>query len=437
MFDTVPIGMVFRVANGATPKSGEEDLWDGDIPWVTPADLGKNQSVEIASGARSITHKGLDSCGTQIVPAGSIVLSIRAPIGHTAIAVEPMCFNQGCRGLVPTKKVLPKFGYWAILSAKPELQSAGQGTTFQELGRDKLRAVKFPLPDLSTQRQIADFLDRETARLDLLIEKKQRLVALLGEEKDARITHEITGNRREHNDRKASRNAFVSSIPAHWDDAQLKHIVRPGTVITYGIVQAGPEFEGGIPYIRTGDMKGDALPLTGYPLTSPEIAKSYARSALERGDLVMAIRATVGKCLRVPDELIGANLTQGTAKISPGPKVRRDFLFFALLSKPSQSFFDESAKGATFKEITLDRLRRLVIPLPPLREQDRIVKRLQDLEGRHTRATANINTSIDRLKEYRSALITAAVTGQIDVSTYAKSGTPDRRLDAIQEEMGA
>lgn len=437
IFATVPIGMVFRVANGATPKSGDEELWDGDIPWVTPADLGKNDTAEIASGARSITRKGLDSCGTQIVPAGSIVLSIRAPIGHTAIATEAMCFNQGCRALVPTQKVLTKFGYWAILSAKPALQSAGQGTTFQELGRDKLRAVKFPLPGLATQRQIADFLDRETARIDLLIEKKQRLAERLEEEKDARITHEVTGNTREHSDRKSSRNAFISSIPALWDDAQLKHVVRPGTVITYGIVQAGPEYEGGIPYIRTGDMKGEALPLSGYPHTSPEIAKSYSRSALERGDLVMAIRATVGKCLRVPDELVGANLTQGTAKISPGPRVMRDYLYFALKSKPSLSFFDESAKGATFKEITLDRLRRLVIPMPPLDEQDHIVRRLLHFERRHSRATDAITASIDRLKEYRSALIIAAVTGQIDVETYAKSGTPDRQLGKIRKEIPA
>ena len=331
---------------------------------------------------------------------------------------------------IDTNKASPKFLHY-MTNQKDFWEKGGSAQPYVKVS-ETLRK-RFFIPDLATQLQIADFLDRETARIDLLIEKKQRLVALLGEEKDARITHEITGNSREHRSRKTSRNAFVSSIPAHWGDVQLKHIVRPGTVITYGIVQAGPEYEGGIPYIRTGDMKGDALPLTGYPLTSPEIAKSYARSALEQGDLVIAIRATVGKCLRVPDELIGANLTQGTAKISPGPKVRREFLFFALQSKPSQSFFDESAKGATFKEITLDRLRRLVIPLPPLHEQDRIVDRLLSLEKRHSRATVNINTSITLLKEYRSALITAAVTGQIDVATYAKSSASVRFLNVVEE----
>ncbi|EIE50516.1 Type I restriction modification enzyme protein S [Citreicella sp. 357] len=244
-FDSVPIGMVFRIANGATPKSGDEEFWDGDIPWVTPADLGKNDPAEIASGARSITRKGLDSCGTQIVPAGSIVLSIRAPIGHTAIAAVPMCFNQGCRGLVPSRKVLTKFGYWAILSAKPALQSAGQGTTFQELGRDKLRAVKIPLPDLAAQRQIADFLDRELARIDLLIEKKQRFISVLAQKWAANVTFTLTNGLNPDALKKDSDVSWIGEIPEHWTVAKLGHIGRSANGINIG----GDAFGSGFPFV--------------------------------------------------------------------------------------------------------------------------------------------------------------------------------------------
>ncbi|MBW4708119.1 restriction endonuclease subunit S [Roseobacter sp. YSTF-M11] len=403
-------------------------------------------SVSLAEG---VTHKermrfaASPSRARKPVREGDILVSTVRTYLKAIAAIEPADTPQvastGFAVLRANEGTDARFLY-RVVQSNPfveQVVSQSTGVSYPAINPSTLSNIEVPLPDLATQRQIADFLDRETARIDLLIEKKQRLAERLEEEKDARITHEVTGNTREHSDRKPSRNAFISSIPALWNDAQLKHVVRPGTVITYGIVQAGPEYEGGIPYIRTGDMKGEALPLSDYPHTSPEIAKSYSRSALERGDLVMAIRATVGKCLRVPDELVGANLTQGTAKISPGPRVRRDYLYFALKSKPSLSFFDESAKGATFKEITLDRLRRLVIPMPPLDEQDQIVRRLLHLERRHSRVTEAITASIDRLREYRSALITAAVTGQIDVETYAKSGTPDRRLDAIQEEMGA
>lgn len=133
-FPEVPIGAAFDVRNGATPASGETTYWDGDIPWVGPADLGRLNSRFIEKGARSITEEGYQSCGTQMVPAGSIILSIRAPIGHMALATQPMCFNQGCRGLVPRAIVHSNFAYWALSASKQRLEAAGQGTTFIELG---------------------------------------------------------------------------------------------------------------------------------------------------------------------------------------------------------------------------------------------------------------------------------------------------------------
>ncbi|MGR3449067.1 MAG: restriction endonuclease subunit S [Paracoccus sp. (in: a-proteobacteria)] len=230
----VPIGTGFRVVNGATPKSGEAGLWDGDIPWITPADRRKSANAEILFGARSITRQGLNSCGTQIVPTGSVVLSIRAPVGHTAVAAQPMCFNRGCRGLVPSQKVLTKFGYWAILSAKPQLQSEAQGTTFQELGRDKLRAIKIPVPDLATQRGIADFLERETTRIDLLIEKKQRLVALLGEQRASAISSAVTLGLDDDTKVVTTSSQYLPQVPATWRVWRLKHLAEIRGGLTLG-----------------------------------------------------------------------------------------------------------------------------------------------------------------------------------------------------------
>ena len=178
-FRDVPIGSAFDVQNGATPASGEPSYWDGDTPWVSPADLGKLNTRYIENGERSITQDGYASCGTQMVPAGSIILSIRAPIGHIAIASNSMCFNQGCRGLVPRSMIRSDFSYWALVACRPKLEAAGQGTTFIELSRDKLRSERIPIPVHETQKAIADFLDREIARIDQLIEKKQRLISLL------------------------------------------------------------------------------------------------------------------------------------------------------------------------------------------------------------------------------------------------------------------
>ena len=197
------------------------------------------------------------------------------------------------------------------------------------------------------------------------------------------------------------------AIPEHWALKPLKALVRSGTTITYGIVQAGPDVPDGIPYIRTSDMSGDVLREAGYLRTSPEIAAAYARSTVRAGDLVIAIRATVGKTLPVPPKLDGANLTQGTARIAPGPEVAASYLLQG---------FDAVSKGATFKEITLDMLRKFRVPVPPLPEQAAIAAHLDTRLARLDTLRARGAEMIERLREHRAALITAAVTGGVRVA---------------------
>ena len=437
-YPNVPIGMVFQVTNGATPKSGEENLWDGDIPWITPADLGRNTTAEIANGARSITREGLNSCGTEIVPTGSIILSIRAPIGHTAIAAEPMCFNQGCRGLVPTKKMLTKFGYWAILSAKPALQAAGQGTTFQELGRDKLRAVKIPLPNLLTQRRIADFLDRETARIDLLIEKKQRLVAVLGEREEGTFIEHVTGKDLPH-DKRDSGVEWIKEIPVHWVAPKFTHAARQETghtpsrkVEDYWV----PE-ECVIPWVSLADVwqlrDGATIYVSETSEKISEVGMAHSAARLLPKDTVILSRtASVGFPAIMAKPMA---TTQDFAAWICSKQIRPLFLYYVLRAMKPE--FRRLMMGSTHQTIYMPDIRSFRTPLPPLEEQDQITARLSSTIQVFRRSAMALTKSIDRLKEYRAALITAAVTGQIDVDSYTRSGATDRRLDDIQEELSA
>ena len=162
-------------------------------------------------------------------------------------------------------------------------------------------------------------------------------------------------------------------------------------------------------------MAADSLPKTGYQKTSPEIDAAYRRSKVSAGDVVVAIRATVGKALPVPDYLDGANLTQGTAKVSPGEGLLTRFLLAALQSRTVQQRFEALSKGATFREITLDMLRRVAIPVPSLTERAEIVRFLDTNGARIDALISKVREAIDRLRELRTALISAAVTGKIDV----------------------
>lgn len=157
------------------------------------------------------------------------------------------------------------------------------------------------------------------------------------------------------------------------------------------------------------------LATSGYLRTSPEIDAAYARSKVTVGDLVIAIRASVGKSLIVPPELDGANLTQGTARLSPGEKIDRSFAAHALNSSGAQQEFTRISKGATFREITLEMLRKFRIPCPPRAEQVQLVEWMSLKASGFDHAIADSEQSIRLLTERRAALISAAVTGKIDV----------------------
>ena len=94
------IGEICQIVNGGTPKTNVNSYWDGEINWITPADLGKLTSKLVGSTKRKITQIGLERSSAKLFPPYSIILSTRAPIGHLAINTKPMCTNQGCRGLV-------------------------------------------------------------------------------------------------------------------------------------------------------------------------------------------------------------------------------------------------------------------------------------------------------------------------------------------------
>ncbi|MCY1541028.1 Type I restriction modification DNA specificity domain protein [compost metagenome] len=188
--------------------------------------------------------------------------------------------------------------------------------------------------------------------------------------------------------------------------------------ITYGIVQAGPHVPDGVPYIRTGDMSGDALVRESMLCTSRRIANSYARSEVRAGDIVMAIRATVGKVLPVPEDLGGANLTQGTARISPNSMTDGAFLLWAIRHSRAQQAIQLEIKGTTFAEITLGALRQVPIAAPmDLTEQREIAKRLTGIDESLRVEQEGLAKRISE----KSGLMDDLLTGRVRVTPLLES----------------
>lgn len=163
-------------------------------------------------------------------------------------------------------------------------------------------------------------------------------------------------------------------------------------LITYGIVQAGPDIPDGIPYIRVSDMTDvDELSLDGMLRTSPEIAHKYRRSMVKAGDLVIALRGPVGLTHIVPPSLDGANLTQGTARISVSEDNSTDYVRWALRSPLVKHEYSSHAKGSTFAEISLEALRKLPIPVATIDEQRAVSERLAAISSAATSARTRLS----------------------------------------------
>ncbi|KAA8384921.1 hypothetical protein FKW31_10720 [Acetobacter sp. DmW_136] len=188
-----PLKRLFSLKNGATPKSDKNDFWDGEITWITPADLNSERPETITHSKRYISAKGAESCAVSIVPEDSIIISTRAPIGSLGLSGVPLCTNQGCRSLIPAKGVLSSFFLYLLYSAVPELQILGKGTTFLELSSESLASFHVCFPPLPEQQAIASFLDRECGKIDALVEEQKTMLVLCKERRAALISAAVTG----------------------------------------------------------------------------------------------------------------------------------------------------------------------------------------------------------------------------------------------------
>jgi type I restriction enzyme S subunit len=410
---------LFKVVNGSTPRSEEPSYWDGDIPWVTPDDLGELTSTELLEPRRYITEDGYHSCGTSMVPKGSLILSTRAPIGHLAIAGVNLCTNQGCRSLVFCKEHNRYFFYYLLFAARSELESWGQGSTFMELSKTKLEYVSLTNPPFHEQCAIAEFLDRETAKIDTLIAKKERVIELLQEKRTALITRAVIKGLDPNVPMKDSGVEWLGEIPEHWEVKSLRHILLGGT--QNGLYkERGYYHNDGIPMIQMGEAF--AFPIVErcandrVRLTPSELLIWK----LEEGDLLFARRSLVfegsGKCSivgKLPEPHV---FESSLIRARPNRSVIEPlFLYWFLQCHFSRSEILAMTKKVTISGVDSQQIKALMVVVPPRSEQKGIIKHVEERNAEINSLIAKILKAIERLKEYRTALISAAVIGKINL----------------------
>lgn len=145
-----------EVIGGGTPKTNVDEYWDGNIPWLTPADLSGYKDVYILTGARTITELGLKSSSAQVLPKNSILYSSRAPIGYIAIAANPISTNQGFKSVVPYDFAMGPYLYYCLKARTSDIVQRATGTTFKEISGSEMAETIIPLPPINEQQRIFD-----------------------------------------------------------------------------------------------------------------------------------------------------------------------------------------------------------------------------------------------------------------------------------------
>jgi len=180
------------IVGGATPASGQSELWDGDVVWITPQDVSKNERLR--SSARQLTFAGITSCSTVVVPPGSVIVTSRAPVGNVSFAEVELCTNQGCKAVVPDEQYLLNEYCFVLLKAmQPVFQRVANGTTFPEISTWTLENIKVLLPPISEQETILSYLKVTTSTIDHAITRAEREIELIREYRARLISDVVTG----------------------------------------------------------------------------------------------------------------------------------------------------------------------------------------------------------------------------------------------------
>ena len=159
------------VIGGGTPKTNVPSFWDGEIPWLTPADLSGYKEIYVSAGERRITQKGLNSSSAQLMPAGTVLYSSRAPIGYAAISANPIATNQGFKSVIPFDFSMSEYLYYCLQARTPDIEQRATGTTFKEISGSAMAETIIPLPPIAEQRRIVNCVQSSVEKL-FVVEKQ-------------------------------------------------------------------------------------------------------------------------------------------------------------------------------------------------------------------------------------------------------------------------
>ncbi|CUU13831.1 Type I restrictionmodification system specificity subunit S EC 31213 CDS [Bradyrhizobium sp.] len=369
-----------------------------------------------------------------ILNCGDVLIVQTGDIGQVAVVTDEFA-GCNCHALIivsPLSSVVS--GVWVawVLSSDygfHNLLSIQTGALHPHLNCGDVKDIFIPIPSLAEQIAIATFLDRETSKIDALVEEQKRLIDLLKEKRQAVVSHTLA--------RGLDPNVpkmdveWISDVPEHWEVKRIKHLavlISKGSTPT----TVGAEFvQTGVRFLKAENIKGGSVSNEPEFFITLDTHASMARSNLREFDVLVVIAgATTGRSAVLCAELVPANTNQAVAFVRCSDPQHAAFVDLWLSSTPVQERIKLTSVQSAQPNLSMEDLGNILIPMPPPAERLQILTYLNaKLEGLAD-LVAEANKAIELLEERRAALISAAVTGKIDVRGLIK-------IDAVTPNMVA
>lgn len=356
---------------------------------------------------------------------GDILLALTgATIGKSAYydTDEISLLNQRVAALRPTKNVAVDYLKYLIESSefRTLIDYESYGGAQENIGKGQITSAKFPIPLREGQLQIVKYLDYKRRLIDRFIANRQKQIELLNQQIVAIINKAVTKGNDSNVKMKSSGLKWIGDIPEDWNVMDLKRIIDPKRPITYGIVQPGEEDINGRFMIRGQDYsQGWAKAATIFRV-SDEVEVPYKRARVVEGDILITIvGAGCGNIAVVPDWLTGANLTQTTARLAIDKRFHvSEFFYYVLRSKIGMGNVDMYVKGAAQPGLNIGYIKVFKLTVPPKHIQNDVVQFIKKETNSIYELISKYQKQIELMQEYRTAIISQAVTGKIDVRDW-------------------
>jgi len=408
---------------GGTPNKDDESYWaDGTIPWLNS---GAVNQFTVTEASAYITDKGFQNSSAKWISEGALVMAL-AGQGKTKgmvaqLAMATTC-NQSMAAIVPGAELDARYLLWWLTSNYQNIRNMAGGDDRDGLNLELLGNIVCPLPPVPQQIAIAKFLDRETGKIDALVEEQRRLIEVLREKRRAVISHAVTKGLDANAKMKPSGVDWLGDVPEHWEVSRLKHVLE--APLQYGANEAAEEDDRDNPrFVRITDIdeQGNLRDETFRSL-KPDLAAPYI---LDDGDVLLARSgATVGKSFLYQHSwgvccFAGYLIRARPRKTSLLP----EFLFASCQSDFYWNHIAGEQIQSTIQNVSAERYGNFWLALPPLVEQREICDYLADQINRFSELTRAAVRAVELLQERRSALISAAVTGAVDIRQLVKVET--------------